>query len=55
MEILKLVTIIEDVISEGGRKAEKTVRRVAAAAVIQNPATGAHSHEHLEQFSGMGK
>lgn len=55
MEILRLVTIIEDVVAEGGRKAEKPVRRVAAAAVIKNPATGEKSADNLQQFSGMGK
>lgn len=55
MEVLRIVTIIEDVISEGGRKAERQVRRVAAAAVIKNPAVGDKSAENLGQFSGMGK
>jgi hypothetical protein len=55
MEILRLVTIVEDVLVEGRRKAEKPVRRVAAAAVIKNPAVGDKSAENLGQFSGMGK
>ncbi len=56
MEVLRIVTIIEDVISEGGKKAEHQVRRVAAAAVIKNPATGDNrSAENLGQFAGMGK
>ncbi len=55
MEILRLLTTIEDIYSEGGRKAERPVRRVAAAAVMKNPATGVHSAENLEQFCGMGR
>jgi hypothetical protein len=55
MEIIKLLTTIEDIFSEGGRKADKTIRRVAAAAVIKNPSTGDRSAENLDQFSGMGR
>lgn len=55
MEILRLVTIIEDVLSEGGRKVETPYRRVAAAAVIKNPATGEKSGENQEQFFDIGK
>jgi hypothetical protein len=55
MEILRLLTTIEDIYSEGGRKADKPVRRVAAAAVMKNPQTGPHSAENLDQFCGMGR
>ena len=37
MEIRKLVTVVEDVFYEGGRKVEKPLRKVAAIAIIQNP------------------
>jgi hypothetical protein len=55
MEILRLVTIVEDVYVEGRRKVNKPVRRAVAAAVIKNPAIGDKSAENLGQFSGMGK
>lgn len=54
MEIRRIITLIEDVVIEGGRKAEKPVRRVASAAVIANPAVGDKSAENLQQFAGMG-
>jgi hypothetical protein len=54
MEIRRILTLVEDVIVEGGRKAEKTVRRVATAAVITNPAVGDMSAVNLQQFAGMG-
>jgi hypothetical protein len=55
MEILRLVTIVEEVYSEGGRKAERPIKKVAAAAVIKNPAIGDKSAVNLDQFSGMGR
>jgi hypothetical protein len=55
MEIRRLVTIIEDVVEEGGRKVETPYRRVAAAAVIKNPATGEKSAENQEQFFDIGR
>lgn len=55
MEILRLVTIIEEIFEEGGRKVEMPNRRVAAAAVIKNPATGTKSGENQEQFFDIGK
>ena len=54
MEIRRIVTVVEDVLFEGGRKAEKRVRRVAAAAVITNPSLGKNSSSNLQQYSGMG-
>jgi hypothetical protein len=55
MEILRIVTIIEDVIEEGGRKVETPNRRVAACAVIKNPAPGEKSAENMEQFFDIGR
>lgn len=54
MEIRRIVTVIEDVLFEGGRKADKAVRRVATAAVITNPSIGKNSSTNLQQYSGMG-
>lgn len=54
MEIRRIVTVIEDVIVEAGRVAEKRVRRVASAVVIKNPAIREASGQSLDQFSQMG-
>lgn len=54
MEIRRIVTVIEDVIVEAGRAAEKRVRRVASVAVIKNPAIREASGQSLDQFSRMG-
>lgn len=54
VEIRRIVTVIEDVLVEGGRAAEKRVRRVASAVVFKNPATGAQSATQLDQFSRLG-
>ncbi len=40
MEIRKIVTVIEDTFSEGGKKVPKPIRKVAAVAVIGNPFAG---------------
>src|SRR5439155_2934932 len=37
MKIRKLVTVVEEVLSDGGREAKRPVRKVAAVAVIENP------------------
>lgn len=54
MEIRRIVTMVEDVKVEGGRKAKVPVRRVASAAVIKNPALGDGSNENLDQFVDLG-
>jgi hypothetical protein len=54
MEIRRIVTIVEDVMVEGGRKVETPIRRVASAAVITNPAVGDKSAENLQEFLDMG-
>lgn len=54
MEIRRIVTVIEDMHHEGGRPLGRTLRRVATAAVIANPAIGPGSDRDLDQFAGMG-
>ena len=54
MEIRRIVTIVEDVKVEGGRECATSVRRVASAAVIKNPALGDQSNVNLEQFVELG-
>jgi len=53
MEIRRLITTIEDIKVEGGREAAKPVRRVAAVAVIANPAAG-KCVENMDEFIAMG-
>jgi Amino acid synthesis len=38
--IRKLVTVVEEILSDGGREARRPVRKVAAVAVIENPFAG---------------
>jgi hypothetical protein len=40
VEIRKMVTVVEDIFYEGGQKAEKPIRKVAAIAVMKNPFAG---------------
>jgi len=40
MKIRKLVTVIEEIFSDGGRDARRPQRKVAAVAVIENPFAG---------------
>jgi hypothetical protein len=40
MKIRKLVTIVEEVLSDGGRPARRPLRKVAAVAVLENPFAG---------------
>lgn len=53
MEIRRLITIVEDVMVEAKRPSAKPVRRVAAIAVITNPAAGKHV-ESMDEFVAMG-
>jgi hypothetical protein len=48
MEIRKIVTVIEDVFSEGGKKLHKPIRKAAAIAVIQNPFAGTFQEDLSE-------
>lgn len=45
MEIRKMVTVVEDIFLDGGKKAQKPVRKVAAIAVIKNPFAGAFQED----------
>jgi len=40
MKIRKLVTVVEELLSDGGREARRPTRKVAAVAVIENPFAG---------------
>ncbi len=40
VRIRKLVTVVEEIVSDGGREARRPVRKVAAVAVLENPFAG---------------
>src|SRR2546429_9984399 len=40
VNIRKLVTVVEEILTDGGRPARRPVRKVAAVAVIENPFAG---------------
>lgn len=48
-EIRRIVTIVEETLTEGGRTVDPPVRRAAAVAVIRNPHAGAY----VEDLSGL--
>ncbi|HEY3276987.1 MAG TPA: amino acid synthesis family protein [Syntrophorhabdaceae bacterium] len=54
MEIRKLVTIVEDIFADGSKKCEKSVRKVAAIAVIRNPCAGEY-RENLDELVDNGE
>ena len=49
MNIRRTYMVFEETFEEGGRKLDKSLKRVAAAAVIQNPAAG----EYIEDLSEL--
>ena len=48
MEIRKIVTVVEDTLADGEKKASKPVRKVAAIAVIKNPFAGTFQQDLTE-------
>jgi len=40
MRIRKMLTVVEEIYEDGGRKAARPVKKVAAIAVIENPFAG---------------
>ena len=53
MEVRKYVTIIEEVRTEGGKKLEKPIKKVAALAVLRNPFAGKYQ-EDLKEIVDIG-
>ncbi len=45
MEIRKIVTVVEDILVDGAKKADKPVRKAAAIAVIKNPFAGVYQED----------
>lgn len=54
MKIRRFYTFIEEIFEEGGRPLDTPLKRVAAAAVIQNPAAGGYQ-EDLSELINMGE
>ncbi|MCI0548453.1 MAG: amino acid synthesis family protein [Candidatus Rokubacteria bacterium] len=48
MRIRKMVTVVEEILEDGGRRVEKPVRKVAAVAVIENPFAGRYVEDLAE-------
>src|SRR3989449_2648714 len=40
VKLRKVVTVVEEILSDGGREAKRPVRKVAAVAVLENPFAG---------------
>ena len=40
VKLRKIVTVVEEILSDGGREAKRPVRKVAAVAVLENPFAG---------------
>jgi Amino acid synthesis len=54
MRIRKLLTVVEEIYEDGGRKAAKPITKVAAVAVIENPFAGRYV-EDLEELVKTGE
>ena len=54
MKIRKLVTVVEDIQEDGGRRLERPLRKVAAVAVIENPFAGRYV-EDLQELIKTGE
>jgi hypothetical protein len=54
VEIRKIVTVVEDIFYDGGKKVGKPVRKAAAIAVIKNPFAGSYQ-EDLSPLISIGE
>ncbi len=48
MKIRKLVTVVEEILSDGGREVAKPLKKVAVVAVIENPFAGRYVEDLTE-------
>ena len=48
MKIRKLVTVVEEILSDGGRPARRPLKKVAALAVLENPCAGRYVDDLAE-------
>src|SRR4029453_3590634 len=51
MRIRKFLTVVEEILEDGGRAVAKPLRKVAAVAVIENPFAG----RYVEDLEPLGK
>ncbi|PYM87034.1 MAG: peptide synthetase [Candidatus Rokuibacteriota bacterium] len=54
MKIRKLVTVVEEILSDGGRPARRPLKKVAAVAVLENPFAGRYVDD-LAQLVDAGE
>lgn len=54
MEVIKYITVVEEIHSDGGKKVNLPGRRAAAIAVIKNPFAGRYE-EDLTQLADIGE
>ncbi|MBI3629686.1 MAG: amino acid synthesis family protein [Candidatus Rokubacteria bacterium] len=54
MKIRKLVTVVEEILADGGRETRRPLRKAAAVAVIENPFAGRFV-EDLAELVDMGE
>jgi hypothetical protein len=52
LEIRKLLTVVEEIRTEGGRSDDPPLRKAAAAAVVRNPYAGRPYSEELDEIVG---
>jgi hypothetical protein len=52
LEIRKLLTVVEEIWTEGGRGDDPPLRKAAAAAVVRNPYAGRPYSEELDEIVG---
>src|SRR5574341_578310 len=54
MRIRKLLTVVEEIYEDGGRRTAKPIKKVAAVAVIENPCAGRYV-EDLQELIKIGE
>ena len=54
MKVRKLLTVVEEIQEDGGRRLEKPLRKIAAIAVIANPFAGRYV-EDLQELVKTGE
>src|SRR5216683_1896385 len=54
MKIRKMLTVVEEIYEDGGKKVAKPIKKVAAVAVIENPFAGRYV-EDLEELVKTGE
>ena len=55
MRIRKMLTVVEEILEDGGRAAARPIKKVAAVAVIENPFAGRYVEDLAPRGSGAGR